>query len=164
MSQRKVSRMAWNGGAIVEKALTGGVFLCHSLDKVSAISLMVNTLFVTPHPCYLLPPPLSISISLPLCVCASCSASVVRLAYVQSSLLSSSLHYSLKMGCHHHRRLCISVSPSPPLPRWQDTHCCTAGVAVSCGMCMFYLLDGTILVLSLDPPQLLSAETKVTCL
>lgn len=85
MSSWKVSRMARNGEeAIVERASR-------------------------PGPRYLLPPPLSISISRPLCVCASCSASVQHLAYVQSSLASFSLHYSLKMGCHHHRRLCISV-------------------------------------------------------
>lgn len=102
--------MAWNRKeAIVESALTRGVLLCHSLEKVSTISLMVNT----PQPCYLLPPSLSISVSLCLCILF---ASVVLLAYVQSSLLSFSLHYSLKMGCHRHWWLRISISPLSPPP------------------------------------------------
>lgn len=157
MSQSKVSRMASNEEEdIVEKALTGGVFLCHSLDKVSAISLVVNTLIFSHLSLviYYLPLPLSPFHCL-LCVCASCSESVVRLAYVQSSLLSFSLHYSLKMGCHHHWRLCISISPSLPLSLWQDNQCSTAGgwwchVACAC-FCVSYLEDRTILVLLWDP-------------
>lgn len=44
----KWAEWLWNGEeAIVERALTGGVVLCHSLDKVSAISLVVNTLFLS---------------------------------------------------------------------------------------------------------------------
>lgn len=57
--------------AIVERALTRGVFLCHSSDKVSATGLTVNTLFC--HTSALLslaspPPSLSISV-LPPFVC-----------------------------------------------------------------------------------------------
>lgn len=148
--------------AIVERALTRGVFLCHSSDKVSATGLTVNALFC--HTSALLslasPPPLSPSPSCRLlCVRASCSASVVRLACAQSSLLSSSLHYSLKMGCHHHRRLCISVS-SFSSPLWQRDR--TPGVArrggrrchVACAcFCVSCLVAVTIFsALSRPPP------------
>lgn len=144
--------MTWNRSEpVVESALTIGVSLCHSLDKVSAIRLMFNT----PQPCYLLPPPpsRSISISLSLCACASCLHPlflwpVCRVHY------SFSLHYSLKMGCHHHWRPHMSVSV-PSLPPY---HCEKTPSAaqqarwshVACA-CASYLVDGTISVLSQEP-------------
>lgn len=148
--------------AIVERALTRGVFLCHSSDKVSATGLTVNALFChTSALLSLASPPLFPSPSCRLlCVRASCSASVVRLACAQSSLLSSSLHYSLKMGCHHHRRLCISVS-SFSSPLWQRDR--TPGVArrggrrchVACAcFCVSCLVAVTIFsALSRPPPH-----------
>lgn len=172
-SQRKESGMAWNGEeAIVERALTGGVFFCHSLDKVSAISLMVNTLFLSHLSLVIYHLPLTLSPFHCLCVCArvcasaSCSASVVHLAYVQSSLLSSSLHYSLKMGCHHHRRPCFPPSSaSTSMTGHPVQH--NRGNGVMLHVHVFVPLiwvDRAISVFSQDPlPEILSAETKVTC-
>lgn len=171
-SQRKESGMAWNGEeAIVERALTGGVFFCHSLDKVSAISLTVNTLFLSHLSLVIYHLPLTLSPFHCLCVCvcasvcaASCSASVVHLAYVQSSLLSSSLHYSLKMGCHHHR-----LSPPPSASTSVTGHPVqhNRGNGVMWHVHVFVPLiwvDRVILVFSQGPlPEILSAETKVTC-
>lgn len=77
-SQRKESGMAWNGEeAIVERALTGGVFFCHSLDKVSAISLMVNTLFLSHLSLVIYHLPLTLSPFHCLCVCARVCARIL---------------------------------------------------------------------------------------
>lgn len=65
----------------------------------------VDTLCVTPQPCYLSPPPtpfclFPVRVFILFCLCGDW-------ARVQASLYSSSLHYSLKMGCHQ---------PWSPLP------------------------------------------------
>lgn len=142
MSQKKMSRIAWHGEeAIDERALTRGVFLCHSLDKVPAISFVVNTLFC--HTSALLSittPSFYLHFTAFVCLCILfCFCCTFGLCADFITLLLASLQpkdgLSSQTTAVHYRFPLLF-----PLPVWQDTQCSAAGVKVSCGMCMFSCL------------------------
>lgn len=172
-SQRKESGMAWNGEeAIVERALTGGVFFCHSLDKVSAISLMVNTLFLSHLSLVIYRLPLTPSPFHCLCVCARVCARILFCLCCAFGLCAEFITLFLaslqpKDGLSSSQTLC---SPPPSSASTSMTghpvqHNRANGVMWHVHVFVPLIwVDRAILVFSQDPlPEILSAETKVTC-
>lgn len=168
MSQRKVSRMVWNGEEVVERALTGGVFLCHFLDKVSAISLMVNTVFLSHLSLVIYYLPLFLS---PFhCLCVSVHP-VLLLLYIWPMCR---VHYTLPRFITAQRWAVITTDGCalvvPPLCPTSVTghplqHSRSSGVRwhVHVFVCLIWYLE-LFLCSHKTPQSCYLQETKVTCL